>query len=111
MRHYRYFIKPLNALTIDRLNQLVGPSDYDEADNLYLANEAILRTMFNLKKELQGTGGRTSPQPIDFELWRQPGDEAKKQMTLSQIETLLRKKLALKPKYLQAAVPIHKRYS
>jgi hypothetical protein len=105
MVHYQYFVSPKTPLTNERLNQIPGVHLYDEINNLYLLPSVkILKTLFKIKQEIQGTGGRNSDQPIDFSVHRRFGDAGViTEMTRPQIQNCLRGELALKPAYLQRA--------
>ncbi|MFH0951558.1 MAG: hypothetical protein V1765_03770 [bacterium] len=103
--HYQYFIQPTSALATIRLNEMPGVECYDEANNLYAMPDLdSIKIMFKIKKEVEGTRGRNSRQPVDFKLWRRLGDEGEiKHMTNEQVENFLRSTLHLKPGYLQTA--------
>jgi len=103
--HYQYFIQSTSPLATSRLNEMPGVEIYDEENNLYdMPDLDSIKIMFKIKKETQGTGGRSSQQPVDFELWHRLGDEGKlKCLTNEQMEKFLRSTLHLKPGYLQTA--------
>ena len=104
MAHYQYFVAPITALTNERLRQIPEIELFDEVQNLYRVSLGALKQLFKLKIELQGTGGRNSVQPIDFSVFRRLGDDAiPRQLAPSEIETLLREALKLKPAYPQRA--------
>lgn len=101
---YEYFISPKTGLTNETLDQIPGIKFYSEFDNLYSLSKEDLKTLFELKFDLQGTGGRASKQPIKFLVHRRLGpDGTLRTLTPPEIETLLRDHLGLKPKYLQTA--------
>lgn len=104
MVHYQYFILPETPLTNQVINQSPDITLYDELLRLYALDKKELQKMFELKFDLQGTGGRASNQPIDFSVHRRLGNDGViKKLTREQVEALLRNVLALKPKYLQVA--------
>lgn len=103
MAHYQYFISPNTPSTNEVIHQLPSVSIYDsDPPPTYSLDSADLKKLFEIKFEMQGTGGRASRQPIDFSVYRRLGTEGcMKKLTQVQICNLLRGDLALKPKYLQ----------
>lgn len=104
MVHYQYFVLPKTDLTTKRLNEMPTVRIYDELESLYSLDLESLKTIFELKFNLQGTGGRASKQPISFLVYRRLGnDGTMKKLSPAQIEILLRQVLKVKPAYLQRA--------
>ena len=93
--HDKYYIEPQTPLTTANLNKLLPIECYDEQANRYSIEMDCLKKIFNIKQEVQGTGGRASKQPIDFNLYRRRGDCPLKRLTNEQIESLMRSELKL----------------
>jgi len=101
---YEFFISPQTSLTNEKLRDIIDIELSKKGDGLYSLSKEKLKTLFELKAELQGTGGRTSDQPIEFSVHRRLGPDGRiRKLTPAEIETLLRDHLGLKPAYLQAA--------
>jgi hypothetical protein len=101
---YEFFISPQTGLTNERLNDIIDIELSQKGNGLYSISKEKLKELFELKFDLQGTGGRASDQPIEFSVHRRLGPDGRlRHLTQPEIETLLRDHLGLKPKYLQTA--------
>jgi hypothetical protein len=98
---YHYFVEPKNPFTAEAICKIPGAELFDEQNFIYEIDPQGLKVLFNKKRELQGTLGRAGTQVINFYLYRKFKNGEIKIMNEQQIENLLRRRLALKPKYLQ----------
>lgn len=101
---YEFFISPQTGLTNERLKDIIDIELSQNGNGLYSISKEKLKELFELKFDLQGTGGRASKQPIEFSVHRRLGPDGRiRKLAPPEIETLKRDHLGLKPAYLQRA--------
>lgn len=106
---YEFFVSPQTSLTNERLKDIIDIELSQNGDGLYSISKENLKKLFELQRELQGTGGRISEQPIEFSVHRRLGPDGRiRKLTPSEIETVKRDHLELKPPYLQRAKCVNK---